>query len=168
MKKFWIVSALLLAMFFFVSCGVSDDEEGESLVDDGDPSGDGGGNNGGGNDGGGENETGDGEQTDSDEEPVNGGGIYVTCTPGETLPCYEGPSGTDGVGICKAGYKECVEDGSDWSECRDQVLPSPEICSNGIDENCDGEDMTPENAEDYAEVNWWVLGAEMEMYLPCS
>ena len=149
MKKFWIVSALLLAMFFFVSCGVSDDEEGESLVDDGDPSGDGGGNNGGGNDGGGENETGDGEQTDSDEEPVNGGGIYVTCTPGETLPCYEGPSGTDGVGICKAGYKECVEDGSDWSECRDQVLPSPEICSNGIDENCDGEDMTPENAVDY-------------------
>lgn len=130
-------------MFFFTACA-SDEEEETGVSDDSDSEGGNGGNN-----GGGEGETGDGEQTDADQDTPGSNGIYVTCTPGETQPCYEGPSGTDGVGTCKAGYKECVEDGSDWSECRDQILPSPEICSNGIDENCDGEDMTPENAVDY-------------------
>jgi len=75
--------------------------------------------------------------------------VYVTCTPGETRECYEGPSGTMGIGACKSGITTCVEDGTDWSKCAGQVLPAPEICGNGIDENCDGEDMTPENAVDY-------------------
>ncbi len=143
MKKILVVLALCLTVFFFTACGASDEEEDTVVNDDSNSEGGNGGN------GSGEGETGDTEQTDSDEEPVNGGGIYVECTPGDRQPCYEGPSGTDGVGICKAGYKECVEDGSDWSECREQILPSPEICSNGIDENCDGEDMTPETAVDY-------------------
>ena len=82
------------------------------------------------------------------EEDPGQGGIYVTCTPGETRPCYEGPSGTEGIGICKAGIAECVEDGTDWSECRDQVLPKSEICSDGIDQDCDGSDLTPETAVD--------------------
>ena len=138
---------ILFTAFFFAAC--TSDE-----VDTTDPTGNNENGNEGENGGNGSGETGDGEtgdseQTDGDEEPVSGHGTYVECTPGERRPCYEGPSGTDGVGICKAGYKECVEDGSDWSECREQVLPSPEICSNGIDENCDGEDMTPENAVDY-------------------
>jgi hypothetical protein len=86
------------------------------------------------------------EIPDSDAETSTG--IYVTCTPGERMDCYEGPSGTANVGLCKAGYKECVEDGSDWSECRDQILPIAEICSDGIDQDCDGSDLTPETAVD--------------------
>ena len=83
-----------------------------------------------------------------DEDNQSSGGIYVTCTPGERTECYEGPSGTVGVGICKKGYKECVEDGTDWSECREQVIPQTEICNDGIDQDCDGQDTTPENAID--------------------
>jgi hypothetical protein len=143
MKKILVVLLLALVPIFFTACGASDEEE-ESVVNDNDNNG---GNNGEtGND---KENSGDAEESDADIELVDEGGIYVTCTPGETRPCYEGPSGTDGVGACKAGIATCVEDGSDWSECVGQVLPSPEICSNGIDENCDGEDMTPENAIDY-------------------
>lgn len=86
--------------------------------------------------------------SDADQEGPHEGGIYVTCTPGERKECYEGPSGTLDKGLCKAGYKECVEDGSDWSECRDQVLPIAEICGDGIDQDCDGSDLTPETADD--------------------
>ena len=86
---------------------------------------------------------------DGDVDDPGSGGIYVECTPGERADCYEGPSGTAGVGICKLGYKECVEDGSDWSECREQVLPVAEICSDGIDQDCDGSDLTPETAIDH-------------------
>ncbi|MBP5592454.1 hypothetical protein J6Y50_11465 [bacterium] len=144
MKKFSVVLMVMLAAFFFTACGASDDEEGETVVnDDSDNDGNGGG------DGGGNGEESDSENPDADFEEIHEGGIYVTCTPGETRPCYEGPSGTDGVGTCKAGIATCVEDGTDWSECVGQVLPGPEICGNGIDENCDGEDMTEENAVDY-------------------
>jgi Protein metal binding site. len=91
----------------------------------------------------------DGNQIPDDDADHNDGGIYVTCTPGETRPCYEGPSGTAGVGICKEGIAECVEDGTDWSECRGQVLPQSEVCSDGIDQDCDGNDLTPEAAVDH-------------------
>ena len=64
------------------------------------------------------------------------------CTPGETRPCYDGPDGTEGVGICKAGVETCLA-GKEWSECAGQVIPQDEICDNGIDENCDGRDCEP-------------------------
>lgn len=130
-----------MTVFFFAACGAEDDDEVEpnnnnhSESDNDDES-----NN---------SENDDNETTDEDQELINEGGIYVECTPGETMPCYEGPSGTKDVGICKSGVSTCVEDGTAWSECVGQVKPLPEICSNGIDENCDGEDMTPENAIDY-------------------
>ena len=133
---------LLLTMFFFAACGASDENEETAVQNDNDSEG----GNGGGDGGSGNT---DNEHSDSDGEPISGGGTYVECTPGETRECYEGPSGTKGVGICKAGTATCVADGTDWSECVGQVLPTAEICSNGIDENCDGEDMTPENAVDY-------------------
>lgn len=136
---------ILFTAFFFAACA-ADEEEDDVTGDNGNN----GENEGSGSEGGNDSEeNGDREQTDSDEEPVNQGGIYVTCTPGETRSCYDGPSGTEGVGVCKAGVATCVEDGTDWSECIGQVTPQAEICSNGIDENCDGEDMTPENATDY-------------------
>lgn len=160
MKKISLVFVMLLA-FFIVSCGGG----GEDCVQNEDcasgficdesikecvpeaKSGDEGENSG----------TSEGEKpdgsaaegtSDADQEGPHEGGIYVTCTPGERKECYEGPSGTLDKGLCKAGYKECVEDGSDWSECRDQVLPIAEICGDGIDQDCDGSDLTPETADD--------------------
>jgi streptogramin lyase len=60
------------------------------------------------------------------------------CTPGATEACYGGPSGTDGVGACRAGTHSCGEgEFAMWGEC-DDVIPSPEVC-NGVDDDCDGE-----------------------------
>ena len=164
MKKIALVSIMFLSLVFMVSCGsggesceqnedcasgfVCDQGLGECIPENN--SGDKGEtdeNNEGGNQEGGNQNGGGNNSGGNTDEPAHGG-IYVTCTPGETRPCYEGPSGTEGVGICKAGIAECVEDGTDWSECRDQVLPKPEICSDGIDQDCDGSDLTPETAED--------------------
>ena len=99
MKKISVLFVILFTVFFFAACG-ADEEEGD-VTGDTENNGENGSGNNEGNNGG--EETEDTEQTDSDEEPVNQGGIYVTCTPGETRPCYEGPSGTDGVGVCKSG-----------------------------------------------------------------
>jgi hypothetical protein len=64
-----------------------------------------------------------------------------SCTQmGATRSCYTGPTGTAGVGICKAGTQNC-RDGF-WSVCRGQVLPQTEV-QNGEDDNCNGE------------VDWW-------------
>jgi len=170
MKKINLVLIVLFSLFLIVSCGSDDDscEQNEDcasgfICDQGlgkcVPENVGGNegktdenNNQGGNqesenqgEGGGNNNS---NPDDSTEQDPGHGGIYVTCTPGERMDCYEGPSGTLGVGECKAGYKECVEDGTDWSECREQVLPKTEICGDGIDQDCDGEDVTPENAKD--------------------
>jgi hypothetical protein len=62
-----------------------------------------------------------------------------TCEPGEKQPCYEGPAGTENVGICKAGEQTCV-DGTSWSLCKGQVLPeATENClTKALDEDCDG------------------------------
>ena len=162
MKKIALVSVMFLSLFFMVSCGdgescqqnedcgigfVCDQGSGECIPENaGQTDENGGGTNDGENPDGG---AADGTQNpDNDADQTSSGGIYVTCTPGERAECYEGPSGTVDVGICKKGYKECVEDGTDWSECRDQVIPQREICNDGIDQDCDGKDTTPENAED--------------------
>ncbi|MCB9644746.1 MAG: hypothetical protein H6728_16870, partial [Myxococcales bacterium] len=58
------------------------------------------------------------------------------CDPNDTRACYTGPSGTDGVGECKAGVETCGADGK-WGTCQGDVLPSQEVCD-GKDNNCDG------------------------------
>ncbi len=155
MKKIVLISIMFLSLVFVVSCEgesepcvqkedcgsgyICDLNLGECIPDPEGSTNEGeipDGNNGGGN------------GHPADDADHNSSGIYVTCTPGERMDCYEGPSGTAGVGICKAGYKECVEDGTDWSECREQVLPKSEVCSDGIDQDCDGNDLTPETAID--------------------
>lgn len=198
MKKFLMISTMLAVAFFAISCGGSEEDgeaAGKSCTKNEDcgenqtcdtekqlcvnqnasDSGNNSEDNGSGNQNGGDQNGGNGG-----EEDTGSGGIYVECTPGETRPCYEGPSGTDGVGICKAGTATCVEDGTDWSECVGQVLPKAEICSNGIDENCDGEDMTPEKAVDIdgdgftyctgdcCETGWECAGKDPERVSPVS
>ena len=71
----------------------------------------------------------DGKDNDCDgetDEPDCG------CTPGEVVSCYQGPAGTEGVGICSAGHATCRGDRS-WGECLGQVLPEDA-------ESCDGRD----------------------------
>jgi hypothetical protein len=61
-----------------------------------------------------------------------------TVDEGVTRSCYTGPSGTAGVGICRAGTQTCVVGGTGtWGACTGQVLPATETC-NGVDDNCNG------------------------------
>ncbi|MEB2313269.1 MAG: MopE-related protein [Sorangiineae bacterium] len=57
------------------------------------------------------------------------------CSDGQTLPCYVGPAGTEGVGPCKGGVQTCA--GGVWGACAGTVLPSAESC-NGADDDCNG------------------------------
>ena len=69
----------------------------------------------------------------------------VTCpSPGATQPCYDGPAGTSGVGPCVGGTQTCGAD-HQWSACTGEVVPTGEICANGIDDNCNG--MTDEDVD---------------------
>jgi hypothetical protein len=71
---------------------------------------------------------------------TGGGGTgSVGCIPGETRPCYTGPAGTLGVGLCKGGVNVCDALGVFGSECVGQVLPKAETCLTPFDEDCNGE-----------------------------
>ncbi|TNE47417.1 MAG: hypothetical protein EP343_19785 [Deltaproteobacteria bacterium] len=60
------------------------------------------------------------------------------CQEGDTKPCYEGPQGSQDVGICKAGKQTCTKE-QKWGPCENQVKPlSNEICNNQIDDDCNG------------------------------
>lgn len=52
-------------------------------------------------------------------------------------PCYSGPIATLGVGVCKGGTRDCQADGT-WGACIGDVLPSTEVCGDGLDNDCDG------------------------------
>lgn len=54
-----------------------------------------------------------------------------------TQPCYSGPPGTAGKGLCKQGIRTCTQ--GQWSvTCTHQVVPQKEICDNK-DNDCDGQ-----------------------------
>lgn len=61
------------------------------------------------------------------------------CEPGETRPCYSGPAGTAGVGICSPGVETCAADGTSFGACIGQVTPEDEVCGDNLDNNCDGQ-----------------------------
>jgi len=68
------------------------------------------------------------------------GGSGGGCEPREAVGCYEGPAGTEGVGICAAGTRTCNADGTGYGACEDQATPAAETCANPADEDCDGHD----------------------------
>ncbi|WP_437587155.1 hypothetical protein [Sorangium sp. So ce1000] len=73
-----------------------------------------------------------------------GGGSEVQeiCVPRVEVPCYAGPQGTQGVGLCVGGVAACNDDGTDVGACVGQVLPTFESCATAEDENCDGRGCT--------------------------
>ena len=50
-------------------------------------------------------------------------------------PCFDGPAGLAGQGICKAGTRKCS--GGSFGPCLDQTLPQKEICD-FKDNDCNG------------------------------
>jgi hypothetical protein len=61
------------------------------------------------------------------------------CAPGSSTSCYDGPSGTSGVGACQAGTATCAADGMSYGACAGEVTPAAEVCGDGIDNDCDGD-----------------------------
>jgi hypothetical protein len=51
------------------------------------------------------------------------------------MNCYDGPSGTEGVGVCRNGARACVS--GKFTDCLAQTVPSDEMC-NAKDDDCDG------------------------------
>jgi hypothetical protein len=70
-------------------------------------------------------------------------GTSCVCSPPTEQPCYDGPFGTGGVGVCAGGRRDCEAEGDSlrWGACEGQVLPGTE-CEGGaadaIDQDCDG------------------------------
>lgn len=72
------------------------------------------------------------------------------CTPGVMESCYSGPSNTLNVGPCQGGMRTCSAQGV-WSACVGEVIPQPEDCTNGIDEDCTGmaDDAVDQDGDGY-------------------
>lgn len=75
--------------------------------------------------------------TDSDGDGDGDAG-FDPCT-GVGLPCYDGPPGTDGVGVCATGRLVCE---SGRLQCAGWVGPSAEVC-NEVDDDCDTQTDEP-------------------------
>ena len=60
----------------------------------------------------------------------------LACHGDMTQVCYNGPKGTQGVGLCAAGAAGCVAGAWD-TKCAGQVIPAKEQCD-GKDNDCDG------------------------------
>ncbi|MFY0522614.1 kelch repeat-containing protein [Archangium gephyra] len=58
------------------------------------------------------------------------------CSDKQGEPCYGGPSGTRGVGVCQGGTIGCDLFGN--VICKGQQLPAPEACWTATDEDCNG------------------------------
>ena len=66
---------------------------------------------------------------------------------GSAAFCYDGPPETAGVGPCHPGVLRCPDVQPDVPAnpiCWGQVLPSPDVCGDGIDNDCNGviDDLT--------------------------
>ncbi len=73
------------------------------------------------------------------------------CEAGERQECYNGSPGTAGVGRCQLGEQRCEE--RLWGPCEGEVVPTEEICDDGIDNDCDGaQDGTDTDCDETVEV----------------
>jgi len=77
----------------------------------------------------------------------DGGGVPdIKCIDGEKKTCYEGPSGTQGIGTCRAGVRTCAS--GRFGPCLGQILPQAETCDTK-DNNCNG--LKDENIDNCCE-----------------
>jgi hypothetical protein len=67
-----------------------------------------------------------------------GGDDLAECSPGDNEACYSGQQGTMGVGPCHGGRRTCESTGM-WGPCNGEVVPTQELCTDGIDNNCSGD-----------------------------
>jgi len=66
------------------------------------------------------------------------------CAAGAEQGCFPGDPALRGVGQCQDGRQLCGSSGGEfgsWSACEGAVLPSTEVCGDGIDQDCDGADL---------------------------
>jgi hypothetical protein len=98
-------------------CGDELDNDGDGVVDDGCPE-----------------ICGDGLDNDGDGVVDDG----CVCEADTLAFCYDGPAGTVGVGACHAGTHLCNATGTGYGACFGDVIPSPEVCGDGLDNDCDG------------------------------
>ncbi len=75
------------------------------------------------------------------------GAAGCVCMPGFQEPCYDGPAGTEGVGTCVGGMRECEITGTNFRFCQGQVTPEFDTCGNNVDEDCDGTADNPPDAD---------------------
>ena len=68
------------------------------------------------------------------------------CTPNDMRGCYTGQMDTEDVGPCHGGMQTCQPSGQ-WGNCVGQILPSQELCTDGIDNNCNGKTDEDEDAD---------------------
>jgi len=66
------------------------------------------------------------------------------CNVGQTQPCFGGPPSQASLPNCVQGTQTCLPSGEfgQWGPCQNwtcgPTTPPPEICDNGIDDDCDG------------------------------
>lgn len=80
--------------------------------------------------------------------------------------CYTGPAGTQGVGICTGGSNICTA--GNWGVCAGEVIPTVEICNDGIDQDCNGADAIPRTVADAdcnQAVDWQELNDGIQTWL---
>ncbi|MGK3962514.1 MopE-related protein [Sorangium sp. So ce118] len=70
---------------------------------------------------------------------TNEEGAGCACLPGEVIPCYSGPPGTEGAGRCAGGTARCDAQGTGFGPCEGEVVPAPETCATPADDDCDGQ-----------------------------
>jgi hypothetical protein len=84
------------------------------------------------------------------------------CVVGESRTCYTGSEFTQDVGECHGGTQVCSGEEGLWGECLGDVLPVPEACGDGLDNDCDGE--TDEDCECVGEECACVVGETRPCY----
>ena len=62
----------------------------------------------------------------------------VQCLPPMTQTCYTGPPSTRSVAPCQDGIRNCSESGRWSASCTLEIVPAPEDCFDGNDQDCDG------------------------------
>lgn len=82
----------------------------------------------------------DGYDDDGDGQVDEG----CVCVPGATQACFPFDPALASVGICAWGTQICDSSGEfgSWGPCTDAVGPRAEVCDDGIDDDCDGADLS--------------------------